>query len=523
MIRALLSRLLLASVCIAPAAYAQELRIGVQAPFVVDPHLLFLGPNMAASRQIFDSLVGRDADARWTPSLAESWHQLDDLTWEFKLRHGVVFQDGSPFTAADVVATFDRVTTLPNNPGPYTPNLRTIVKTEIIDPFTIHIHTDRPNPTLPGQLTNIFIVSAHLAKDPAETSSAHIAVGTGPYKLVSFRYGESMTLDRNDGYWGPKPGYAHVQIRVILNDAAREAALLSGDIDLMENVPPDDVARLKANPAIQVFSRPADRVVFLLPNTGATTLKLLQDMDGKPLDTNPMRDLRVRQAISTAIDRNALVARVLSGQGVPTMQFVPEGFAGWIPSLTVPKPDPAASHALLAEAGYPKGFRMTLACTNDRYVNDSRICQTLAQMLSRGGITTAVEAMPSSMFMSRTRIGKNEMPMLLYAISLSSLRDVAYILGLVAHSSDDAAGFGDGNRGGFSDPALDRVIEAAIIHSDAGREAALEAAQQATVARLGMIPLYDEFTIAAARTGITYVPRIDEQLVAMGASPKGTP
>ena len=142
---------------------------------------------------------------------------------------------------------------------------------------------------------------------------------------------------------------------------------------------------------------------------------------------------------------------------------------------------------------------MSLSCTNDRYVYDGRICQTIAQMMTRGGITTAVELNPGSVFMSRTRADKNESPMLLYAISLSSLRDAAYILGLVAHSRDDGGGFGDGNRGSFSDPALDKIIEAAIIRSDPGREAALQEASRQTVARLGMIPLYAEFTIAAAR------------------------
>jgi peptide/nickel transport system substrate-binding protein len=162
---------------------------------------------------------------------------------------------------------------------------------------------------------------------------------------------------------------------------------------------------------------------------------------------------------------------------------------------------------------------MTIGCTNDRYVYDGRICQALAQMFTRAGITTAVDAEPGSIFLARTRLGRNDIPLLFYAISLSSLRDVAYILALEAHTQDEANGFGDGNRGGFSDPVLDHIIEAAIIRTDAGREAALQAAQQATVARLGMIPLYDEYTIAAARKPITYTPRIDEQMVAAGANP----
>ncbi len=511
--------LVLAFLLLAGPAFGQTLRMAVQAPFVLDPHYLFFGPNMAAARHIFDSLVGRDAEARWTPSLATAWRPLDPLTWEFTLRQGVTFHDGTPFTAADVVASFDRIPAIPNNPSAYTPNLRTIIRTEVVDPHTIRLHTDRPNPTLPGQLTNIFIIPAHLAPQPAEGASTRVAVGTGPYRLVAFRYGESMTLARNDAYWGERPAFPDVLVRVVSNDGAREASLLAGDTDLIENVPPDDVAQLRANPGIRVFARPADRVVFLLPNTGADTLKLLTANDGTPLPTNPLRDLRVRQAMSLAIDRPALVARVLSGQGVPTMQLVPEGFLGWTAALPVPKPDPAQARRLLAEAGYPEGFRMTLACTNDRYVYDGRICQALAAMFTRAGIATAVEAQPGSLFMARTRVGKNDVPVILYAISLSSLRDVAYILALEAHTTDEKAGFGDGNRGAFSDTALDRLIEAAIIRADPGREAALQEAQVETVKRLGMIPLYDEYTIAAARKGIVYTPRIDEQMVATGAAP----
>lgn len=498
-------------------ARAEALRMGVQAPFVLDPHYLFLGPNMAAARHIFDSLIGRDADSRWTPSLAESWRQLDEKTWEFKLRKGVAFHDGSPFTAADVVATFARIPAIPNNPSSYESNLRTVERIDTPEPYTLIIHTDRPNPTLPGQFTNVFILPARLAKEPAEPAGTLVAVGTGPYRLVSFRYGEGMVLRRNDEYWGDKPAFADVTVQVIGNDGSREAALLAGDIDLMENLPPDDVAKLQADPALTVFSRAADRVVFLLPNTGAETLPLLTSKDGKPLDRNPMRDLRVRQAISAAIDRNALTQRVLSGQGVPTMQIVPEGFLGWTADLPVPKPDPAAGRRLLAEAGYPNGFALSIGCSNNRYIYDGRMCQVMAQMLGRLGMAVTVEALPGSLFMSRTRIGRNDLPLILYAISLSSLRDVAYILAMV-HSPDEANGF-IGSRGGFKDPELDRIIEAAIVRSGPDREAALQEAQRQAVARLGIIPLYDEPTIAAARAGIVYTPRMDQQMVAMNAHP----
>jgi peptide/nickel transport system substrate-binding protein len=510
---------LLAVIPIYPAA-AQDLRMGVQSAFVIDPHILFLGPNMAAARHLYDSFVGKDADAHWVPTLAESWQQLDAFTWEFKLRHGVQFSDGSPFTAEDVVASVKRIPAIPNNPGPYTSNLRTIVSTVAVDPYTVRVTTDRANPLLPGQFTNVFIVSKNVVNaTPEDFSSGRAAIGTGPFRVVSFRYGESMALEPNPHYWAGKVAWRHVTVRVIGNDAAREAALLAGDLDLIENVPPEDVARLKDTKGIAVFGRPADRVAFLLPNVARDTLPLLTDRQGEKLDSNPLRDLRVRQAMSLGLDRRALVDRALSGQGAATLQLVPEGFGGWDPAVAVPAVDAAAAKRKLAEAGYPDGFGMTLACPNDRWVDDARVCQAIAQMLSRAGFAMKLETMPGSVFFPRSRYGKNEYPVILYELSLSSLRDGQYILQVVAQSVDEKRGIGDGNRGGFSDPELDRLIEAAVVRNDPGRDAAIRGALAAAVERLGIIPMYVEPTIAATRGGIVYHPRLDQQMVATEAVP----
>jgi peptide/nickel transport system substrate-binding protein len=163
--------------------------MGVQSAFVVDPHVLFLGPNMAMARNLYDSFVGKDADAHWTPSLAVSWKQIAPLTWEFALRHDVRFSDGSPFTADDVVASVKRIPSIPNNPGPYTSNLRTVTGTVAVDPYTVQVTTDRPNPLLPGQFTNVFVLSkAQVNAAPDDFSAARATIGTGPFRLVSFRY-----------------------------------------------------------------------------------------------------------------------------------------------------------------------------------------------------------------------------------------------------------------------------------------------------------------------------------------------
>jgi peptide/nickel transport system substrate-binding protein len=501
-------------------AAAQDLRMGVQSAFVVDPHILFIGPNMAMARNLFDSFVGKDEEGHWTPTLAQSWKQIDPLTWEFALRHDVRFSDGSPFTADDVVTSVRRIPSIPNNPGPYTSNLRTITSTAAIDPYTVRVTTDRPNPLLPGQFTNVFILSKAMANAPPEDfSDARATVGTGPFRLVSFRYGDTAVLEPNPYYWGPATPWKRVTIRVIGNDASREAALLSGDLDLMENVPPEDVSRLRATTGIAVYARAADRVAFLLPNVARDTMTLLTDRQGGMLDRNPLRDLRVRQAISLGLDRAALVSRALSGQGVATIQLVPEGFGGWDATAEVPAVDAAGARRLLAEAGYPDGFGLTLSCPNDRWVDDARVCQGVAQMLSRAGFAMKLETMPGSMFFPRSRYGKNEWPLILYELSLSSLRDGQYILQVAAQSVNEARSIGDGNRGGFSDPALDRLIEAAVVRNDPGRERAIREALAAAVKDLGIIPMYVEPTIAATRGGVVYRPRIDQQMVAAGATP----
>ncbi|PZW50409.1 peptide/nickel transport system substrate-binding protein [Humitalea rosea] len=505
----------------AQIAGAQTLTMGVQSTFGVDPHFLFLGPNMAAARHIYDSLIGRDPESRWVPGLAESWEAEGDNAWVLHLKHDVLFQDGSPFTAADVAFSLARIPNVPNNPGPYTPNLRTITGVEVVDPYTIRLTTDRPNPTLPGQLTNVFIVSAKAAEGAttADFASGRAAIGTGPFRLVAFRGAEGMSLTRNESWHGGRAPWEKVEVRVMSNDASRLAALLSGDVDLVEEISPSDVERLERDPRVSVFKRPSDRVMFLLPLVGPERVALITDTAGQPLDRNPLRDLKVRQAISLALDRGALVSRAMDGQAVATAQLVPEGFGAWDPNLPAARPDPAAARRLLAEAGYPQGFGLTIGCSNNRYVNDSRICQAAGQMLSRAGLKVSVETQPGSVFFPRTVAGRNDVPLILFGLSLSSSRDASYLLATVMHTQNRAMGIGQGNRGGFSDPELDAMIENSAVMSGPEREPALRAAMLAGIARGAAIPLYNQVTIAAARRGITYTPRMDEQMVATYASP----
>lgn len=519
---------ILAAVLVAllPAgARAQSLTMGVQSGFTLDPHYLFLGPNMAAARHLYEALVGRDAESRWVPGLALSWAAVDDTTWEFRLRPGVTFHDGTPFTAADVVASFARVPSVPNNPGPYTSNLRTITRIEVVDPHTIRIHTDSPNPVLPGQLTNIFILPAAIAATAStgDFSTGRAAIGTGPFRLEASRGSDGMVLRRYPGWWGGAVAWDKVDVRVVPNDASRLASVLAGDLDLTEEVPTTDLARLARDPRVAVFHRPSDRVMFLLPNVGAERLPLLTDPTGQPLPSNPLRDLRVRRAISLSINRTALAERALDGFAFATGQLVPEGFGGGDPAMLPDPHDPAQARRLLAEAGFPQGLGLTVGCSNNRYVNDGRVCQALGQMLSRGGFQAKVEAQPGTVFFPRTQAERNDVPVILFGLSLSSTRDVQHLLATVLHSRNRELGLGIGNRGSFTDAELDHMIEAAMVRMDPGREEALREAMRRGVSLLGAIPLYNQVTIAVARRGITYTPRMDEQLVAFQARPENAP
>jgi len=511
---------MLAAVSASGTVAAQTLTMGVQSGFGIDPHFVFLGPNMAAARHVFDTLVNRDADSRWTPGLTLSWTAVSPTSWEFKLRDGVTFHDGTPFTAEDVVFSFQRIPSIPGNPGPYTPNLRGISRTEVVDATTLRIHTNEPNPVLPGQLTNVFIVSRRAAEGaaPSDFNAGRAAIGTGPYRLEVHRGLEGMTVARSDSYWGERQPWQRVNIRVIGNDAARTAALLAGDVDVIEEVGTADVERLERSGRVTVFRKPSDRVIFLLPHVGAERLALFTDAEGRPLDHNPFRDLRVRQALSLAVNRAALVERAMDGQAVATGQLVPEGFGGWHPAIPVPPYDPDRARRLLAEAGYPSGFGFTLACSNNRYVNDARVCQALGQMFTRAGFRAAVETQPSSVFFARTAVGRNDVPLVFFGQSSSSTRDATHVLSLAMHSQQVARGFGQSNRGAFNDPGLDRLIQAVAFGME-NREEAMRAAMREAMRLHAGIPLYNQMVITAARRGIRYTPRLDEQMVAIHARP----
>jgi peptide/nickel transport system substrate-binding protein len=503
------------------AAAAQNLTIGIGgSPTSLDPHFYNASPNSSLVSHLFDRLVEQDARARTRPMLAESWRPVSETVWEFKLRPNVQWHDGRPFTADDVVFTIGRVPNVPNSPASFAGFVRAIQRIEVVDPLTIRFHTAAPHPMLPTELASVQIVSRHVGEGATteEYNSGRAAVGTGPYRLVSHRQGDRTEFTRNDGYWaGPQP-WQRVSYRFIANDPARTAALLAGDVDVIDQVPSTDLPRLRREQRIQIFDIQGLRVIYLIPDYSRTENPIqVTDNNGQPLPRNPVQDVRVRRALSMAIDRAALAERVMEGTAQPTGQWLPPGSFSYNPDVAVPTPDPDGARRLLAEAGFPQGFRMVLNTPNDRYPNDARTAQAIAQMWTRIGVRTEIQALPWTTYAARA--SRQEFNMRLTGWG-SVTGEASYMLANIFGTYDRERRRGAANSSRYSNPQLDALTERAVATlDDTQREALLRQAVAMVAEEQAMIPLFQLVNFWAARRGFIYEPRMDERTTAMAVKP----
>ena len=486
----------------------------------MDPHFHDLSPNHALTQHIFEPLVATDSDGRPTPGLALSWEAVEPTMWRIRLRPGVTFHDGTPFTADDVVFTHARAPTVPGSPASMGQYIRPVQRIEVVDPHTMIFHTERPVPMMPMMMSSYAIVGRRNGEG-AETrdyNSGRAVIGTGPYRFASYTPGDRAVLSANPGHWGGAPPFSRVTIRMIPSDTARVAALRAGDVDAIDNVPTRDVAQLRGIAGVTVQSRVGQRLIYNYLDVGRERSPFVTDNRGNPI-SNPLRDVRVRRALSLAINREGIARQLMEGFSVPSGQLMPEGALGHDPSIRPDPFDPAAARRLLAEAGYPDGFMMTLHGPNDRYVNDAEIAQALAQMWARIGVRTTVATMPSSMFFARTPRDENSIS--LTGWSSSSGEADTSLINMVATPTPEK-GWGTYLRAShYANPETDALLDRALATIDPPARGSLyqQVIRLAVQRDLAVIPIHHQVNIWATRSHVRYAPRIWETTRAMEFSP----
>ena len=496
----------LALLALATPCSARDVIIGrVSEQAAIDPHFNNAGNDYSTMKNIYEGLIAYDLRQQMVPALAESWSMSDPLTWNVKLRQGVKFHNSNELTADDVAFSLDRATHVPNSPSSFVRQLGDIASISVTGRYTLTIVTKYPAPLMFELAGQVYILN-RAASEGATTSdynSGKAAIGTGPYRFVSWARGDNTKFARFDEYWGGKPEFENVTVRFITNPAARVAALLTGAVDVADGIPAADIAGLQSNPAVTISSAPTSRVVFLELDSARDQSPFVTDPDGKPLDRNPLRDRRVRIALSKLINRTAIVDRVLLGGGVAAGQLVPEGQGGYDAAL-IPIPfDPEGALKLLAEAGYPNGFGLVIHGPNDRFPQDAALAQALAQMLTRGRIKVReVATMPFNIYIGQATDQKFSAFIFAYNGPAANAADP---LRSTLMTRDLSKGNGGVNRGRYSNAQFDEVLQQALgTFDEAKRNRLMAEATKIGMEDGGLLPIYWQRSFWGARKGFTY-------------------
>ena len=492
---------------VAPAE-AKTFRIADQGDALsMDPHSLNESLQLSFDGNIYEPLVAHDKKLGLVPGLATRWTQLNPTTWRFELRRGVTFHDGTPFTADDVLFSFARAAGDGSDMKSYTNEIAQVKK---VDADTVDIVTKNPFPILPDVISLVYIMSKkwceeNRAEKPVdkrkgiENAASFKANGTGPFRLRSREPGVRTVLVRNLNYWDKvETNIDEVVFTPISADATRVAALISGEIDFMQPVPVQDVARLKQNPNLNIVQGPELRTIFLGMDQARNEL-LFSNVKGK----NPFKDVRVRRAFFQAIDIEAIKTRIMRGAATPTALMVAPGIKGFAPELNKRLPyDPEASKKLLAEAGYPNGFEVKMNCPNDRYVNDGEICQAVAGMLARVGVKVNLEAETKGTYFPKILSRNTSFYLLGWTPATYDSHNVLNaILG-----TPDPSGRGQFNLGGYSNARVDELTKLVQSETDQGkRNAMIAEAFKIHQDEVGHLPLHQQALAWGMRKNVSVV------------------
>ncbi|WP_127144053.1 ABC transporter substrate-binding protein [Pelagibacterium montanilacus] len=501
---------LLASTVLVGAAQAETFRWSATTdPQTMDPHAANLAPVTSFLNNIYEGLVRRGRDMAIEPSLATRWEPLQgEDGWRFYLREGVTFHDGAAFTADDVLFSYERGISEQSDVRSW---FAPVSDVRVVDDQTVDIVLNAPNPIFPDSIANWMIMDrgwaeANGSTAPArdETTTATLETnGTGPFMLEAREPGVETSLVPTPDWWDTAE---HNITRAILNPittpATAIAALVSGEVDMLATVPVQDVDRLRQSEEITVFEGLEARVIMM--GFGHDQAELYGG-DGT-LDENPFQDVAVRQAVAHAIDVEAIDTVLMDGLAEPASQLQPAGLSGYSDVHAArPDYDPELARQLLAGAGYPEGFSFNLKCTNDRYLNDSDVCQAIVGMLAQVGLEAQLEAMPVAGYWTELREGNYDMFLLGWS---PGTFDAEHPIRFLAHTPTDT--LGTWNFGGYSNPRVDQLLP--LVRSELDpteRQAMLDEIAGILQDEVAYVPLYEEPLVWAAREGIDLVQRPD--------------
>ncbi len=476
----------------------------------LDPHAQNEGPTSALAHQIMEPLVMRDHSGAIVPALATEWAPSPDdpNVWTFKLREGVTFHDGSAFDSSDVKFSLERAMTPDSD---YKELLASVKEVRAPDAMTIEIVTDGPNPIMPSNLTNMFIMDKEWAEANGavkvqdyeggeDTFAAKNANGTGPYKLVSREPDVKTVLSANETYWGIGEFPLEVSEIVytpIQNAATRVAALLSGEVDFIQDVPVQDLERVDSTEGLDVRTAPQNRVIFFGMNSGDADLAN-DNVEGK----NPFADKRVRQAMNMAINRDAIKQVVMRGQSAPAGMIAPPFVNGWDEAMDASsKTDIEGAKKLMEEAGYGDGFSVQLDCPNDRYVNDEAICQAAVGMYAQIGVTVNLDAKPKAQHFPLINTLETDFYMLGWGVPTY---DSEYIFNFLVHGRDDKYGSWNGTR--YNNPELNEKIVSLASNTDLeARNADIAAIWEVVQEEALYVPLHHQVLNWGMKSGVDTV------------------
>ncbi len=494
----------------------------------MDPVSQNEGVTNQINQMVYERLVTRGKKLEFQPSLATEWKQESPTLWRFKLRQGVKFHDGTPFNADDVVFSVTRAREPTSQIANYANSLGTPVK---IDDHTVEFRLDKVNPIFLEHLDAVFIMSKVWCeknkvakpldfKNKEESFASFNANGTGPWVLTSRAPGVKTTHKRNADWWGKHEGNVQESVFTpIGNDATRLSALISGEIDFVQDPAPRDIARLRNTAGVKVIDGMEQRIVFIGMDQNRD--KLLYG--AVPGDKNPFKDQRVRKALYQAVDIETLKTKLMNGMSVPSGSMTPSSIASFNdPALEGRYAfDLNAAKKAMADAGYADGFEVTLDCPNNRYVNDEEICISLAAMWSQLKVKVRVNAMPRATYFPKLEKHDTSMYMLGWG---GAITDAETVLTPVMRNPGEK-GVGFYNYGRSSNDKFDKLAAASSNEGDvAKRKEMITQALLEWKEQVHTIPLHRQIIPWAAKPNVTLVHRADNYVtvewVSVGATPK---